>query len=381
MPWGERVVQARLLRDWGGVLGRGEIAEEARPPGFWIVMVFADSEGQAGYISRMEKVQLGNSDVMITPITFGAWAIGGWMWGGNDDNDAVAALHACLDEGLTSIDTAPVYGQGHSEALIGKALKGERQQVEILTKFGLRWDTTEGEFFFESTDRLGRPIKVQKYAGYDSVIRECEDSLRRLGTDYIDLLQIHWHDGSTPIEETMRAMEVLLQQGKICAAGVCNYTAEWMEEAEKTISLASNQVPYSMLVRKIEEDVVPYVQEHGNGILAYSPLQRGVLTGKITDDYHFDEGDHRKGSRFFTQPNLGRINGFLQDIKPIADEHQCTLAQLVIRWTLEQPGITAALVGARNAEQVRANAKAAQVVLSDEEIRQISDRLAELELD
>ncbi|HAP59137.1 MAG TPA: aldo/keto reductase [Cytophagales bacterium] len=329
----------------------------------------------------MEKVQLGNSDLQITPITFGAWAIGGWMWGGNDDNDAVAALHACLDEGITTIDTAPVYGQGHSEELIAKALKGERHHVEILTKFGLRWDTTEGEFFFESTGQGGQPIKVHKFAGYESVIKECEDSLRRLGTDYIDLLQIHWHDSTTPIEETMRALEMLIQQGKIRAAGVCNYTAEWIEEAEKTLSLASNQVPYSMLLRQIEEDVVPYVQEHGNGILAYSPLQRGVLTGKITDGYHFEEGDHRKGNKFFTQPNLGRINAFLQDIKPIADEHDCTLAQLVIRWTLEQPGITAALVGARNAEQVRANAKAALVSLSAEEVVRINDRLADLELD
>ena len=329
----------------------------------------------------MEKVQLGKSDVEITPIVFGAWAIGGWMWGGNDDEEAVGALHACLDEGITSIDTAPVYGQGHSEELIGKALKGERQNVEILTKFGLRWDVTEGDFFFDSKDRAGRPIKIHKYAAYDSVIRECEDSLRRLNTDYIDLLQIHWHDKTTSIEEPMRALEKLIQDGKIRAAGVCNYQAEWMEEAEKTISLASNQVPYSMLLRGIESEVVPYVQEHGNGILAYSPLQRGVLTGKITDDYHFEEGDHRKGNRFFTQPNLGRINAMLQDIKPIADEHGCTLAQLVIRWTLEQPGITAALVGARNAEQVRANAKAALVQLGTDELAAINERLIDLKLD
>ena len=328
----------------------------------------------------MEKVQLGKSDLYITPITFGAWAIGGWMWGGNDDQEAIGALHACLDVGITSIDTAPVYGQDHSEELIGKALKGERQQVEILTKFGLRWDTTEGEFFFDSQDRYGKPIQIRKYAPYEGVIRECEDSLRRLGTDYIDLLQIHWHDSTTPIEEPMRALETLIQQGKIRAAGVCNYQAEWMEEAEKTVSLASNQVPYSMLLRNIEAEVVPYVQEHGNGILAYSPLQRGVLTGKITDGYTFAEGDHRKGNRFFTQPNLGRINAFLSRIQPLADEHNCTLAQLVIRWTLEQPGITAALVGARNAEQVRANALAAQVKLSTEEIALINDHLAELKL-
>jgi len=178
----------------------------------------------------------------------------------------------------------------------------------------------------------------------------------------------------------MEALERLLEQGKIRAAGVCNYDAQQMEEAEKVITLASNQVPYSMVNRGIEDDVVPYCLEHGNGILAYSPLQRGLLTGKITDDYEFKEGDHRPNTPFFKQPNLDRINAVLDKIKPIANRHDATLAQLVINWTVCQPGITVALVGARNADQALQNADAMNFTLSEEEIANINAFLEELEL-
>jgi len=329
----------------------------------------------------MQKVQLGQSNLHVTPVTFGAWAIGGWMWGGNEKKDAIEAIHASLDKGVTSIDTAPVYGMGRSEELVADALEGkQRDKVEILTKFGLRWDTDKGVFHFKSQDNNGHPVNIHKYAGKEAVMKECEESLRRLKTDYIDLYQIHWPDKSTPISETMEALERLLEQGKIRAAGVCNYDAKQMEEAEKVITLASNQVPYSMVNRGIETDVVPYCLEHGNGILAYSPLQRGLLTGKITDDYEFKKGDHRPNTSFFKQPNLERINAMLDKIKPIAEQHGATLAQLVINWTVRQPGITVALVGARNAKQALQNADALNFELSDEEIAEIAAHLEELEL-
>lgn len=329
----------------------------------------------------MNKVRLGSGELEITPIVFGAWAIGGWMWGGNDDQDAKEALHACLDEGITSLDTAPVYGQGHSEELIGQFLKGERQQIEIFTKVGLRWDTSEGDFFFESTDRAGRPISVHKFSGEQSIIKECEDSLNRLQTDYIDLLQIHWHDITTPMGEAMRALETLKQQGKVREIGVCNYNTTQFDEATKAATLVSNQVPYSMVLRDIEAELVPYVLDHGQGILAYSPLQRGLLTGKITADYAFSKGDHRVGSRFFKAPNLGRINDMLAALLPVAKDLGCSLTELVIAWTLQQPGITAALVGARNAAQVRTNAKAASVSLAPEQVEVINNELAKLTLE
>lgn len=329
----------------------------------------------------MEYRQLGESDVKVSAITFGAWAIGGWMWGGADRKDAVKAIQASYDLGVTSIDTAPAYGQGLSEEIVAEAIKDiPRNKVQILTKFGLRWDVKEGEYFFSSKDNDGKPFDMYKLASKKSVIRECEDCLRRLQTDYIDLFQIHWADASTPIAETMEALATLQQQGKIRAAGVCNYSTAQMKEAAQTISLASNQVPYSMVLRDIEKELVPYCIENKKSIIAYSPLQRGLLTGKIKPGHQFNEGDTREGNRFYTEENIRRINTFLDGLRPLAANKNATLGQLVIRWTIEQPGITVALVGARNAEQAIQNAKASEVELTKDEIAFITGRIAELQL-
>lgn len=329
----------------------------------------------------MEYRQLGESDLKVSAITFGAWAIGGWMWGGTEANDAVRAIHASIDEGVTSIDTAPIYGQGLSEELTGEALKGlDRTKVQILTKFGMRWDLAKGSLAFNSKDNAGKPIDIYKYAGKESVIEECENSLKRLGTDYIDLLQIHWPDVTTPIDETFEAVLRLKEQGKIREAGVCNYNVAQMKEAEAVLKLASNQVPFSMVERTIEHELVPYCIENKKAILAYSPLQRGLLSGKIKPGHHFGEGDTRAGSKFYQTDNLNRINAFLEQIKPMAESKSVSLAQLVIRWTIERPGITVALVGARNAEQAIQNARAINVKLGAEEIKFINDRLYQLQL-
>jgi len=329
----------------------------------------------------MEYRQLGESDLKVSAITFGAWAIGGWMWGGTEANDAVRAIHASIDEGVTSIDTAPIYGQGLSEELTGEALKGlDRTKVQVLTKFGMRWDLAKGSLAFNSKDNAGNPIDIYKYAGKESVIEECENSLKRLGTDYIDLLQIHWPDATTPIDETFEAVLRLKEQGKIREAGVCNYNVAQMKEAEAVLKLASNQVPFSMVERTIENELVPYCIENKKAILAYSPLQRGLLSGKIKPGHHFGEGDTRAGSKFYQTDNLNRINAFLEQIKPMAESKSVSLAQLVIRWTIERPGITVALVGARNAEQAIQNARAINVKLSAEEIKFINDRLYQLQL-
>jgi aryl-alcohol dehydrogenase-like predicted oxidoreductase len=329
----------------------------------------------------MEYRQLGKSDLKVSAITFGAWAIGGWMWGGAERKDAVEAIHASINEGVTSIDTAAIYGQGLSEEIIGEAIKGmNRSKLQIMTKFGMRWDLAKGSLAFHSKDNDGKAIDIYKYAGKDSVITECENSLKRLGTDYIDLYQIHWPDETTPIEETFEAVLRLKEQGKIREAGVCNYNVEQTKRADAVISLASNQVPYSMVNRGIEKDLVPYCIENKTGILAYSPLQRGILTGKIQPGHKFGEGDTRADSKFYTDENINRINAFLSEIKPMAESKDATLAQLIIRWTIEQPGITVALVGARDANQAIQNARAINVKLSAEEQKFIGDRLAKLVL-
>ena len=326
----------------------------------------------------MKKNALGKSKLQVSPITFGAWAIGGWMWGGAEKKDSLRALQACLDYGITSIDTAPIYGFGHSEQIVGEAIKGKRDQYEILTKAGMRWDITQGEYFFTTQDNDGKQREVYKYSGRDSIIAECEDSLRRLGTDYIDLYQIHWPDITTPIEEAMEAFQTLLDQGKIRAAGVSNYSLDQLKQADGAVLLSSNQMPYSMVRREIEKEIVPWCMENDCGILAYSPLQRGLLTGKITPDYSFAPGDSRPDTPHFKRGNLVKTNLFLDEMRPLAAEKGATLSQLVIAWTLRQPGITVALAGARNEAQVKENAGAADVELSVEEVAMVSAKLKTL---
>ncbi|UYQ94735.1 aldo/keto reductase [Chitinophaga horti] len=329
----------------------------------------------------MEYRQLGESDLKVSAITFGAWAIGGWMWGGAERRDAITAIRASIDQGVTSIDTAPIYGQGTSEDILGEALQGiSRDKVQVLTKFGMSWEGNKGQFFFKSKDNDGKDIDIYKWSGKEAVIKECEASLKRLRTDYIDLYQIHWPDDTTPIEETFEAVLRLKEQGKIREAGVCNYTVEQMKRAESVLPLASNQMPFSMVERTIEQELVPYCIEKKRGILAYSPLQRGLLTGKIKPDHQFNEGDSRAGNRFYTPDNIARINAFLSLIKPLAESKNASLSQLVLRWTIERPGITVALAGARNADQAIQNAKAIDLKLAPEEIDFINKHLNALTL-
>ena len=317
----------------------------------------------------MEYRILENSDLSVSAITFGAWAAGGWMWGSTDRNDAIEAIRAAYDLGVTSIDTAPIYGQGTSEEIVGEAIKDfRRDEVQLLTKFGMRWDLAEGDFAFHSKNNQDEPIEIYKFAGKDSVIYECEQSLKRLGTDYIDLYQIHWPDSTTPLDETFEAVGRLIEQGKVRYAGVCNYDAKLMDEAGKTLNLVSNQIPFSMVNRGVEEETIPYCIKHNKAVLAYIPLERGLLTGKIHPGYSFKEGDHRANLPHFQPDFIDRTNILLERIKPLADDKGLTLGQLVLRWTVERPGITIALAGARNAQQAVENAKSMNINLTDDEI-------------
>ncbi|MGN8056855.1 aldo/keto reductase [Pedobacter sp. 22163] len=325
----------------------------------------------------MEYRKIGNSDLELSVITFGAWAAGGWMWGSTDRNDAINAIKAGYDLGVTSIDTAPIYGQGDSEEIVGDAIKGiSRDKLQLVTKFGMRWDLAKGDFGFKSKNNDGKEIDIYKYAGKESVIYECEQSLKRLGTDYIDLYQIHWPDVTTPISETFEAVNKLIEQGKVRYAGVCNYNVAQLKEADQTLEIISNQIPFSMVNRGVEDEIVPFCIEKNKSVLAYSPMERGLLTGKMTADYKFEEGDHRQGNKFFLPESIEKTNAFLTKIKPLADEKNATLSQLVLRWTVERPGITIALVGARNEKQAVQNAEAINVKLNTEEIQFINSELA-----
>ena len=316
--------------------------------------------------------QLGSSDVTVSPVIFGAWAIGGWMWGGNEEADSLDAIRASLDAGVTTIDTAAIYGMGYSEELVGRAIKGRpRDQVVIATKCGMRWDTEQGSDPWPQQDNAGKDVVVRKNARPESIFKECEDSLRRLGVETIDLYQIHWPDLDTRPEESLAAMGKLLTQGKIRAIGVSNYDAEWMRRGMTAAPLHSLQPPYSLIQRKIEREVLPFCREHNVGVIVYSPMERGLLAGAVPPDRQFPPTDHRSKHKFFTVENRKRIMAALEQIKPIADRHGASYAQTVVNWTFNEPGVTAAIVGARNAKQAEHNAGAMRFTLTDAERAEI----------
>lgn len=316
----------------------------------------------------MQSRNLGHSEVKVSPVIFGAWAIGGWMWGGTEERDAIDAIRASIDHGASTIDTAAIYGMGYSEELVGRAIQGiPRDKVVIATKCGMRWDTEEGSDPWPQKDNEGRDVIIRKNARPQSIAHECEQSLKRLGVEVIDLYQIHWPDVSTAVEDSMAAMVKLKDQGKIRAIGVSNYDVDWLRRAAKAAPVASLQPPYSLIQRKIENQILPFCREHHIGVIVYSPLERGLLAGAVPPERTFPPGDHRATHKYFTVENRKRVLAALEKVRPIAERHKASLAQVVINWTVHEPGITAALVGARNAEQAAHNAGALHFMLTDDE--------------
>lgn len=311
-----------------------------------------------------------NTQLNIPKISMGTWAIGGWMWGGAQDELLnIQTIQEGIRNGLTSIDTAPIYGQGESEIMVGKAIQAfNRSDLFLMTKFGMRWDIQAGDFAMNSKNNQGASIDIYKYAGADSIRYEIEQSLKRLQTDYIDLYQIHWPETTTPIEETFTTVAKLIDEGLIKYAGVCNYNVAQLAKAQSVCPILSNQVPYSMLNRDIENELVPYCLANGVGILAYSPMERGLLTGKINSATHFNEDDHRANHKLFNSKTINQVQLFLEELEPMAEKHSATLSQIVLAWTAQQPGIMTVLAGARTVEQAIANAKAINVVLEHEEL-------------
>jgi methylglyoxal reductase len=314
---------------------------------------------------------LGASSLAVSPVILGAWSYGGWYWGGADDTASVRAIHAAVDAGITSIDTAPVYGFGRSEEVLGRALTGIRDRVQILTKVGLRWDTEEGEHFFDTEDPSGKQWRITRNLRPASIRHEVELSLSRLGVDHIDMIQCHWPDPSTPIPETMGTLAALVAEGKIGAVGVSNFSPEQMTEAAAALGdvpLASNQPRYSLLHRGIERDVLPHCQQENVGVIVYSPMGRGILTGRVGMDRQFPKGDGRADEPLYHPENRARVLAALAQVQPIAEAHGLSLANLAVAWVLAQPGVTAALVGARSAEQAIENSRAMNVKLSAEDL-------------
>ncbi|MDP8223189.1 MAG: aldo/keto reductase [Candidatus Lernaella stagnicola] len=327
--------------------------------------------------------ELGRSGIEASVVGLGAWAIGGWMWGGTEEKDGIAAIQAAIDAGISLIDTAPAYGYGRSEEIVGKAIRQRRDRVVLATKCGLVWEGTSGEFFFygnqrgqaDESDPDAR--RIYRYLHPDSVRREVEQSLRRLGTDYIDLMQTHWPDATTPIQDTMAELLKLKDEGKIRAIGASNVEPSHLREYLAAGQLDNIQENFSMIDRQIERDLLPMARENGLAVLAYSPMVLGLLTGKIGPDRRFEEGDLRLGDPRFSAEGLQRMQGLLAGFQPIAENHDATIGQLVIAWTAAQPGLTHVLCGARRPDQAAENAAAGDLLLSEDELVRIDAALAE----
>lgn len=305
-----------------------------------------------------------NIEGIATPVSrigLGTWAIGGWMWGGADDDRSVTTIRSALERGINLIDTAPVYGFGHSEEVVGKALEGVRDQAVIATKVALDW--SEG-----GPRRNSTPARIRQ---------EIEDSLRRLRTDRIDLYQVHWPDPLVPIEETAAELEKLRQEGKILAIGVSNYSTEQMDRFRKAAPLASVQPPYNLFERAIEADVLPYARDNGLVVLGYGALCRGLLSGRMTNSTTFDGDDLRKSDPKFKSPRFEQYLAAVEALKALAqDRHGKSVLALAIRWVLDQ-GPTIALWGARRPDQLDGIDDAFGWSLSPQDLTDIDALLAE----
>ncbi len=319
----------------------------------------------------MQKRRLGASGLELTTVGFGAWAIGGggWAfgWGPQDDTDSILAIRHALDRGVNWIDTAAAYGLGHSEEVVGRAIQGRRDSVYLATKCGLVWDPG-------TTTPYGR-LKAS------SVRREAEESLRRLRTDRIDLYQIHWPDPEADIEEAWSEIARMVGEGKIRFAGVSNFDTAQIDRVRAIHPVASLQPPYSMLRRGVEKELLAYCAKQGIGVVAYSPMQAGLLTGGITRERMaaLPEEDWRRKSREFNDPNLTANLELVESLKALAARHGRTVAQLAIAWVLRRSEVTAAIVGARSPKQIEETAGAADWRLPVPLVDQVESLLAQRE--
>ncbi len=313
----------------------------------------------------MKTRRLGNTDMQITPIGFGAWALGGgnWSfgWGEQDDTESIAAIRRALDLGINWIDTAPAYGLGHSEEIVGRALKGSAEHPYIFTKCSLVWKKGERE--------VSNNLKAA------SIRREVEGSLRRLQVEVIDLYQIHWPVPDEDIEEGWSTMAELQKEGKVRYIGVSNFNVSQMRRAMAIAPISSLQPPYSLINREIEKEILPFCRRHDIGVIVYSPMQSGLLSGQMTRERiaHLPDNDWRKRDEEFQEPRLSRNLVLVEKLREIAQLYQRTPAEAAIAWTLTNPAVTGAIVGARRPSQVDTNVGAAEFRFTERELNEIED--------
>jgi len=312
----------------------------------------------------MKSRELGKSGIRASAVAFGAWAIGGWKWGGTDAEDSVLAIRAALDAGMTMIDTAAVYGFGLSETLVGRAIAGRpRDEIVVATKCGLRWDLETATLHAESEGR-----RICRTLAEASIREELDQSLSRLGVDHVDLYQTHWPDPETPLESVIGTLEALVAEGKIRAWGFCNSDPDSLRIAATNGSPATDQERYSLLDREEDERNLPVCLQENLGFLAYSPIAQGLLTGRIDGRREFGGGDLRRDSPRFAPRVLEAVQAVLAPVKALARDRDATVEQLVLAWTLARPGVSHVLVGTRSVEQAVSNAAAGRLDLAAEEL-------------
>jgi len=314
----------------------------------------------------MKTLELGQSGIRCEAIGLGTWAMGGWMWGGGDDAAAIDAIRASLDAGVRLIDTAPAYGLGRAEQLVGAALEGRRDEAVLVTKCGLVWHTHEGTHFF---DEAGQP--VHRFLGRESIFHEVEQSLSRLRTDRIDLYITHWQDATTPVAETMDALLALKRQGKIRAIGVSNVDAPTLAEYLKHGPVDAIQERYSLIDRGIEATLLPLCRQHGIAVLGYSSLALGLLAGPIDARREFTGDDQRRDNPRFSAASRTKLQAFFTELEPLRARLRCSFAQLMIAWTTAGGKVTVALCGARTPQQAIDNAGAGAVGLDADALAQV----------
>ena len=319
---------------------------------------------------------LGSSGLNITTVGFGSWAVGGggwaFSWGSQDDTDSLATMRHAIELGINWIDTAAVYGLGHSEEVIGRLLRDlpKSDRPLVFTKCGLAWN---------ENDRFAMPMRTLRP---DSIRRECEISLRRLGVERIDLYQFHWADETgTAVEDSWATMVELVEEGKIRAAGVSNFDVGLLERCEKIRHVDSLQPPFSLIHRAVGASEIPWCAGHRTGVICYSPMQSGLLTDSFGEDRiaKFEQDDWRRRSTEFQQPNLGRNLALRDALRPIAQRRGSSTASIAIAWTLAWPGVTGAIVGARSPAQVDHWIDAANIELSQDELKEIAHAISRTE--
>ncbi len=319
--------------------------------------------------------RIGKSQLFASPVVLGTWAIGGWMWGGSDEKESLYAIDTALSNGINCIDTAPIYGFGKSEEIVGKAIKGRRDKVIVATKCGLVWNTDKGESAFRSNkdmvDKKSGDILVRRYLNPNSIREEVENSLKRLGTDYIDLYQTHWQEKTTAIEDTMDVLLSLKKEGKIREIGVSNASVEDIMKYRKYGIIASDQEKFSMIDRKNETSNLAYCRKHKLGFFAYSPLSFGLLTGRYSESSTFSNSDIRSTVPRFKPASIKAVNDMLKEFEPFYQKYSLSKSAFALAWALNFDGCSHVLAGSRKAEHVLDNISAMDVIIDKNDMAEI----------